>query len=46
MAAMETLASPPALADVLGGAWELRPLARSAFCETWQARRGSLRLFV
>lgn len=46
MAAMEILESPPALAGVLGGPWELRPLAKSAFCETWQARQGRLRLFV
>lgn len=36
----------PGLATMLGSRWELRPLANSAFCDTWQARQGELRLFV
>ena len=43
---MEILESPPSLADALGGAWTLRRLGQSAFCETWEARQGALRLFV
>lgn len=38
--------SPSALAATLGPGWELQPLGRSAFCETWQARRGALKRFV
>jgi len=43
---MEIVESAPALADVLGGRWEFRPLGSSTFCETWEARQGGLRLFV
>lgn len=43
---MEILEAPAGLAQVLGGTWELQPIGNSAFCETWQARRGALRLFV
>jgi protein-ribulosamine 3-kinase len=43
---MDIVESPPALADALGGTPTLRPLANSSFCDTWEARQGSLRLFV
>jgi protein-ribulosamine 3-kinase len=43
---MEILESPREVAASLGGSWELRPLASSGFCETWEARQGGLRLFV
>jgi fructosamine-3-kinase len=43
---MDIVESPVALADVLGGRWELSALGTSAFCETWEARQGALRLFV
>ncbi len=35
-----------ALAAALGPGWELQPLGRSTFCDTWQARRGALKRFV
>ncbi|MBC5784747.1 fructosamine kinase family protein [Ramlibacter sp. USB13] len=43
---MEILESPPALSGALGGAWSLRPLHASSFCDTWEASQGTLRLFV
>ena len=43
---METLDSPRELVASLGGPWELRPLASSGFCETWEARLDGVRLFV
>lgn len=43
---MEIVESPAPLASVLGGPWELQELRASGFCETWQARQGTLRLFV
>src|SRR5215207_3394066 len=43
---MELLESPSELATALGGRWELRALGQSAFCDTWQARQGRLKLFV
>lgn len=46
MRAMELLETPPGLALALGGRWDLRPLGSSAFCETWQATQGRLKLFV
>jgi fructosamine-3-kinase len=35
-----------ALGVLLGGQWSVQPLAASGFCATWQATRGSERLFV
>lgn len=35
-----------ALAAALGPGWELQALGQSAFCDTWQARRGALKRFV
>jgi fructosamine-3-kinase len=46
MRAMEVMETPPALTTVLGDGWELVPLGASGFCDTWQARRGGLVLFV
>ena len=43
---METIEMQPELSAVLGERWELRPLANSAFCDTWQARQGRVKLFV
>jgi fructosamine-3-kinase len=43
---MEILESRPDFATVLGAASELRPLANSAFCDTWEAHQGTLRLFI
>ena len=43
---MDLVESRPLLAQALGGAWVLRPLANSSFCDTWEARQGGLRLFV
>ena len=43
---MEVIDSQPGLATVLGDGWELVPLGASGFCDTWQARRGRLILFV
>lgn len=43
---MDTLELQPELSAALGPRWELHPLGRSTFCETWQARRGKLRLFI
>lgn len=37
---------PSALATALGADWEVQALGRSAFCATWQARRGALKRFV
>lgn len=34
------------LRAALGGRWQLRALGVSSFCETWEARHGSHRLFV
>lgn len=34
------------LAAAFGGAWQLRALGASAFCETWKARREQQKLFV
>ena len=44
--AMETMERESELAAVLGTRWNLRPLGNSAFCETWQASHGHLKLFV
>lgn len=46
MPGMETLELQPGLSAALGPRWELQPLRNSAFCETWRASRGKLRLFV
>jgi fructosamine-3-kinase len=43
---MEILDSALELAGTLGGPWELQPLGNSAFCETWQARQGRLKVFI
>ncbi|HEY0823415.1 MAG TPA: fructosamine kinase family protein [Ramlibacter sp.] len=43
---MELLESTPELALALGGRWDLQPLGNSAFCDTWQATQGRLKLFV
>lgn len=43
---MELLESRPEVSLALGGRWELRPLGTSAFCDTWQASQGRLKLFV
>lgn len=34
------------LTDALGGAWRLRPLRTSSFCDTWQAEGRASKLFV
>jgi protein-ribulosamine 3-kinase len=43
---MEAIETQPGLGPILGDRWTLQPLANSAFCDTWQARRGGLKLFV
>lgn len=43
---METLERPGELTAVLGERWQMRPLGNSAFCDTWQARHGRVKLFV
>jgi fructosamine-3-kinase len=43
---MEIPDSPLALASALGGQWDIARLAKSGFCDTWEARQGGLRLFV
>jgi protein-ribulosamine 3-kinase len=45
-AAMQMIEAQPDISAVLGDRWELQPLRNSAFCETWQARHGRLKLFV
>ena len=43
---MEMIEAQPGLSAVLGDRWQLQPLASSAFCDTWQARHGRVKLFV
>ena len=43
---MEVIERHPELTTVLGDGWELEPLGASVFCDTWQARRGRIALFV
>jgi protein-ribulosamine 3-kinase len=43
---MEILDSRSELAGTLGGPWDLLPLGTSAFCETWQACQGKLKVFI
>jgi fructosamine-3-kinase len=43
---MDTVESLPELASAMGERWQLRPLGNSAFCDTWQASQGRLKLFV
>lgn len=43
MQVQETL---PEIGDLFGGRWQVQALGASAFCDTWEVRRGRERLFL